>query len=142
MIDAFDVMMDALDRTEETLAKPAKHTPGPWEINPHEAEYMAIKSLAPDYQVERHLMLAASGKNKFRALSVGNKRFGQVAIIPLDESNIANAKIVAAALDMAEALKDLLGRVAEAEEDGFHGRRDNREAKDKARAALIKAGVE
>lgn len=80
-------------------------TPGPWEINPHEAEYMVTAVLAPDHQMQRAMSLVSTGKNKFRAISVGNERLGQVAIIPLDESNMANAKIVAAALDMAEALK-------------------------------------
>lgn len=113
-------------------------TPGPWEINPHEAEYMVTAVLAPDHHMQRAAALVSTGKNKFRAISVGNERLGQVAIIPLDESNMANAKIVAAALDMAEALSSMLTYcrfIGLGSAEGYN------DAITKARAALAKAGV-
>jgi hypothetical protein len=81
-----------------------------WEINPREGAYQGI----PATDRERELLIA-SGKLSFRALSIGvcDPRFHQgmgpqVAIIPLDESNIENARLIAAAPELLEALKQMV----------------------------------
>jgi hypothetical protein len=81
----------------------AKHTPGPWGINPFTADYEVSGTDAPFPEL-RQSALRQLGKHKFKAVSVGTKS-GQVAIIPLDESNEHNAKLIAAAPDMLEALE-------------------------------------
>jgi hypothetical protein len=55
-------------------------------------------------------LLAAAGKTQFDALSVGTHN-GQVAIVPLDESNERNARLIAAAPDLLAALRDLLAKI-------------------------------
>jgi hypothetical protein len=78
MTDAFEVMMDALDRTEEALAKPAKHTPGPWEIR--DGSFIDAPGMT----------------------CLANVRGAHVT----DQFECqANAKLIAAAPDIAEALK-------------------------------------
>ena len=123
----------------------AKRTPGPWTLNPYAADYEVVSSDAPDHIALRMMMLEVHGKGKFKALSIGNIH-GQIAIIPLDESSEANAKLIAAAPDMAEALKFY------ADPETYNRRfdvgigtttdlmKDNEG--DIARAALAKAGME
>lgn len=72
-------------------AHEAKLTPGPWEVSGRRAVYQDVgKVFAP-----------------FDAASVGTVT-GQVAIVPLDESSLANAHLIAAAPKMYEALATIL----------------------------------
>ena len=80
----------------------AKHTPGPWDIAPRSAPYIA-HSDNPRIKA----WLERSGTDRFDALSVGTKN-GSVALIPLDESNMENARLIAAAPYMLEALQEIL----------------------------------
>ncbi len=51
---------------------------------------------------------AAGLPTEFQAMSVGEVGSGkQVAIIPLDESNVENGRLIAVAPDMLQFLKDL-----------------------------------
>ena len=77
----------------------AKHTPGPWWIAPKKSPYIATSDNPTVLS-----WLQSSGRDKFYALSVGTA-LGSVAIIPLDESNEANARLVAAAPELLEALR-------------------------------------
>lgn len=107
-----------------------KHTPGPWSINQYTADYEVVGTDAPLPGLRQQAIIGI-GKNKFKAVSIGTGS-GQVAIIPLDESNLDNAKLITAAPDMAEALKNIVSAL----DDGEIPSVDN------ARAALAKAGVE
>lgn len=101
-----------------------KHTPGPWEAHFEEAYFVT----GPD------LGRVAMMMNLKGAHGMGGRRSG-------DES-AANCRLISAAPDMAEALRDLLEdyRFAASEWD-----RDARAQADllieKARAALAKAGL-
>jgi hypothetical protein len=88
MTDAFEVMMDALDRTEEALAKPAKHTPGPWLYRPKPLDQHYIVD-EKDMQAFAQVYPRYDGKDNDNAQAVAT----------------ANAQLIAAAPDMAEALK-------------------------------------
>lgn len=75
----------------------SKRTPGPWQIGLKTSKYKVDE--------KHHLKLAALGlPNEFEALSIGGNFIGQVALIPLDESSIENAQLIAAAPEMYEAL--------------------------------------
>lgn len=80
----------------------AKHTPGPWSVAPRVGRYQVI----PATEHER-IQLASINGLEFEALSVGGAN-RQMAIIPLDESNIDNANLIAAAPEMLEAIEKLL----------------------------------
>lgn len=74
-----------------------KYTPGPWGIGSRKATYTVLPEMAKKLQ-------AYGLPTEFKALSVGTSR-GQVAIIPLDESNVANARLIAAAPELLEIAK-------------------------------------
>lgn len=73
-----------------------------WEIAPRVGKYRAMPA-----NTWESTHLAALGKIDFDALSVGLPNGGpQVAIIPLDESSAEKARLVAAAPELLDALKD------------------------------------
>jgi len=80
-----------------------QHTPTPWFLNPRENKYQAVGN------PKEMAILESIGHAKFDALSIGAEN-GQVAIIPLDESNKGNAEFIVRACnshdDMLEALED------------------------------------
>lgn len=80
----------------------------PWIVNPVRGIYRCIGSA--DHSEERMTRLVALGKVQFEALSVGEDTHDgrQVAIVPLDESNEANARLIAAAPELLDIAKRLL----------------------------------
>ena len=70
-----------------------KFTPGPWEIGPNTNIY------EPALPGIRDRLESLGLPVTFEALSVG-KDEGQMALVPLDESNAANAHLIAAAPEM------------------------------------------
>jgi len=78
------------------------HTKGPWAIAPKTAQYIATSDNPAIKQ-----WLELSGKDRFDALSVGTVD-GSVAIIPLDESNVDNAQLIAVAPEMLAELRNVL----------------------------------
>jgi hypothetical protein len=71
------------------------HTPAPWSIGLFSADYHAVSTDAPNAEA-RAAALESIGRTKFKALIIGTSK-GQVAIIPLDESNTDNARLIEAA---------------------------------------------
>ncbi len=71
-------------------------TKGPWEMYTRRATYRAGKK-------EEAKLKAYGMPTQFEAVSIGTKQ-GQVAIIPLDESSLANGQLITAAPDMCELL--------------------------------------
>jgi hypothetical protein len=95
-----------------------KHTPGPWHIAPKTATYRA---LPPDDIAEKMKIFGVPFQ--FDAVSVGTKH-GTVALIPLDESNEANARLIASAPDLLDALRQIAAYpVHRAEEISIDGAR-------------------
>lgn len=97
----------------------AKHTPGPWDV-------------------ERHGVVTAmvSGHRRQVALSTGDAAMHAPSEQTMEAIQEANARLIAAAPELAEALEELLDWAnAPLHEQG----REN--ALKKARAALKKAGV-
>ena len=80
-------------------------TPGPWRINPYAATYEAVSTDAPEMS-SRLAALKEAGLSIFKAVSIGTST-GQVALIPLDESNMANARLIAAAPKMEMTLRHI-----------------------------------
>jgi hypothetical protein len=79
--------------------------PVKWNIAPREGTYQAIPADERERQV-----LAAVGKLTFKALSIGlTERGPQVAIIPLDESSVENARMIAALPELLAAAKNAHG---------------------------------
>lgn len=80
-----------------------KHTPGPWEIRADNSEELEI--------------LAGEGCESFFVARLQKKYWGSSGIVPkvysqyTDERMRANASLIAAAPDMAEALKNLLAKI-------------------------------
>ena len=121
-----------------------KHTPGPWDVAPLRAVYEVTGAAG-----ER--LKAVGLPTEIEMASVGAYRVGQIAAIPMDESSMANAHLIAAAPDLLEALEVALLKMESDEEtiDGEWGAcRDisTMEAQDdlpgeilKARAAIAKA---
>jgi hypothetical protein len=76
--------------------------PVKWEIGPREATYQILPTNECDRQA-----LASAGKLTFKAISVGLPERGpQVAIIPLDESSVENARMIAALPELLAAAKE------------------------------------
>jgi hypothetical protein len=76
------------------------YTPGPWSVGFRKNKYrIDSDDSKPETQICKNL-----GLDKFEALSVGTRK-GQVAIIPLDESNEANARLIAACPVMYNFIK-------------------------------------
>ena len=75
------------------------YTEGPWEIAPDAATYTI------DGYAGRRLR-AVGLPTEVLMLSVGT-RSGQIAAIPMDESNVENARLIAAAPDLLEALEEI-----------------------------------
>lgn len=96
----------------------SKHTPGPWMVAPRIGRYQ----VTPASERERH-QLASINALEFDALSVGTSN-GQVAMIPLDESNRANANLIAAAPDLLRALEDLFDQMRRPPNAGEYHRLD------------------
>jgi hypothetical protein len=83
----------------------SRYTPGPWTIAPRKNKYRAI----PDDPEELQLV-EKYGLDKFEALSIGTNS-GQIAIVPLDESSLANATLISCTpllLDVAKGTVSLL----------------------------------
>lgn len=75
----------------------SKFTPGPWSVAPKKAMYGAFGE-------EARKLEAVGLPTQFEGLSIGTDS-GQIAIIPLDESNEANAQLIAAAPELLHCLK-------------------------------------
>lgn len=101
-----------------------KYTAGPWTIGVRLSRYQAMGS--NPREIER---LAALGKVDFEAISIGTES-GQVALVPLDESTIENAMLMAAAPELLEALEMFVN---------LDGRNRLCHVKEIARAAISKA---
>lgn len=72
-----------------------KSTPGPWSIGIRQAEYDVV---------EKYALASMGMQTRFMAVSIGTPK-NQVAIVPLDESNISNARLIAAAPELLDAVK-------------------------------------
>jgi hypothetical protein len=84
-----------------TMTQPVK-----WEIAPRRSTYQAI----PANECDRET-LAAAGKLTFPALSIGIAPSGpQVAIVPLDESSVEHARMIAALPELLYELKAFVER--------------------------------
>jgi len=92
-----------------------KHTPGPWRICP-----------ADDYVPERFNV-------------IGNGPYGDVMLA--EEIDIHDARLIAAAPDLLDALKALTENPRPADETGNYGKKYQRysDAFDAARSAIAKA---
>lgn len=101
----------------------SKHTPGPWEAHFEEAYFVT----GPD------LGRVAMMMNLKGAYGLAGRRSG-------DES-AANARLISAAPDMAEALRDVMAWI-DAWEPEFTKHPKWGNANSKARAALAKARIE
>lgn len=86
-------------------------TRGRWEIGPRVGRYKSI----PANEDER-AALEKIGHMQFDALSVGTES-GQVAIIPLDESNRANAELIAQAPEFFRLLRSARCAIAYLSQD-------------------------
>lgn len=82
-------------------------TQGEWSIAPRIGKYQAL----PGNEEER-VALEKIGGITFEALSIGT-RSGQVAIIPLDESNRDNANLIVAAPKLLNALRLIQKRMSD-----------------------------
>lgn len=76
-----------------------KGTPGPWTIAPKTVTYRCV----PDAQTAQQMLLRGI-PFEFDALSVGTAKNGSAAIVPLDESCIENALLIACATRLLEEL--------------------------------------
>lgn len=79
------------------------HTKGPWKVGARLSEYRVC-----DTNPARQAHIEKAGLDKFQALSVGRDDLGSIAIVPMDESNMANARLIAVSPDMYEALEDIV----------------------------------
>lgn len=76
----------------------SKHTPGPWGLGIRAARYLVPEPEATS--------LKAHGLNaEFLAVSIGTKT-AQVALVPLDESNEANAKRIVECVNACEGIEN------------------------------------
>ncbi len=75
-------------------------TKGPWEMYTRRAIYRVGEK-------EEAKLKAYGMPTQFEAVSIGTKQ-GQIAIIPLDESSLANGQLISAAPEMYKALTKCL----------------------------------
>jgi hypothetical protein len=80
-------------------------TQGNWSVAPRIGKYQVL----PGNEEER-IALEKIGGITFEALSVGTRN-GQVAIIPLDESNRDNANLIVSAPKLLNALRHIQERM-------------------------------
>lgn len=114
-----------------------QRTPGPWVLSTKAARYRAVPVNKEGKRILRSLK-----KLEFDALSIGADN-GQVAIVPLDESNEANARLIAAAPELLEAAEEMVSLIHQADPLGVSRASGLyqwiREATEKLRAAIAKA---
>lgn len=67
---------------------------------------LQYKPIIPDDHEHKELIEREGLDKPFTAISIGVKE-GQIALVPLDESNEANANLIASAPELLEALKEL-----------------------------------
>lgn len=89
-------------------------TQGSWSIAPRVGKYQVLPA-----NEEERIALEKIGGITFEALSVGTRN-GQVAIIPLDESNRDNATLISAAPILLNALRLIQKRMYDTER--FHAK--------------------
>jgi len=77
------------------------YTKEPWNIGPETARYEVCRG------IKRQALKVAGLPTEFEALSIGTDS-GQVAIIPLDESNIDNAHLIVAAPGLLRELERMV----------------------------------
>lgn len=81
-----------------------KITKGDWALSPIIGKYKPV----PLNGKQENLLIETKLLNPFEALSIGTAK-GQIAIIPLDESNKFNGVLMAAAPKMLHALRMAIG---------------------------------
>jgi hypothetical protein len=87
-----------MSESQQGESPSVRYTPGPWSIGVWTGKYQVI----PANDRER-IGIERIHPLHFGAMSIGSTE-AQVAIIPLDESNEANARLIAAAPEMLEAI--------------------------------------
>ena len=116
----------------------SKYTAGPWEIAPRKARYRVTGEGA-------EALKACGLPVDIDMVSIGTST-GQVAAIPMDESNMANAYLIAAAPELLEAAETALDVLENALDDIVdHSKaspslaKKRADAKRKLRMAIAKA---
>lgn len=79
------------------------HTKGPWRLGPEKCSYKINDR-------KKELICEENGfPTSFFALGIGNEDENKtIAIVPLDDSNEENARLIAAAPDLLKACKEAL----------------------------------
>lgn len=85
---------------ERNLMKSLAHTRGCWMLGMRSATYSASGESAKR-------LLAEGIPLEFEAISIGSQEGKQIAIIPLDESSVENARLMALAPEMYRMLKSV-----------------------------------
>jgi hypothetical protein len=92
----------------------------PWYIEAQTATYEVAD--VKDHKAERFKALRARGLMRFEALSIGSREHGQVAIVPLDESNRETAAFIVRACNVHDELLAALRELLAAEADASNPR--------------------
>lgn len=83
-------------------------TPADWNIAPHKATYeLALPDNATTDDRARLEKCQQLGFSRMECVSIGTYK-GQVALIPLDESNMDNARLICAAPNLLDAMGEIL----------------------------------